>query len=165
MRKAHPSSNKLVSKLVTTVQIEEHEAATGRTCPALMSVPRATTRVSAVKLVAVTGNRFLNAFPDAPPTAPPPTPPVQRSGSLDEGSSCKCACEEESVASGDDGEAAATDALVAIINGRAPECLSTHEVLDLVAVAQLFLAEVVLAALPAYVRPLLDSLSAQEVRT
>lgn len=51
-------------------------------------------------------------------------------------------------------EPAAADALAAIVECAAPERLTAQEVVDLAEVAQLYMANVVLEALPAYIDPL-----------
>lgn len=122
------------------VQIDEHEAATGRVCPARMSVPGAAARVNALQLLAVTGGRFLSAF-DGVPCAPGSDPPFKR----------QCT---HSVSAA---EAAAADALVAVIDGKAPDMLSAQQVVDLAEAAQLYSAGAVLEALPAYIEPLFSA--------
>lgn len=134
------------------MQIDEHEAATGKTCPALVSIPGAATRVNAFKLVAVTGDRFLNAFhlSHAPPDCQPPKrtrrgsakAPFERGGA-------------DAVSSA--AEAAAAETLIAIVKSDATERLTTQEVVDLADAVQLYSAGAVLAALPVYIKPLFSA--------
>lgn len=134
------------------VQIDEHEAATGKTCPALVSIPGATTRVNAFKLVAITGDRFLNAFHLSPASSGCQPPKRTRRGSA------KAPIERgraDAVSSA--AEAAAADALVAIVEGDAPERLTAQAVVDLADAVQLYNAGAVLAALPAYIKPLFSA--------
>lgn len=127
------------------MQIKQHKA-----CPAHLSIPGARQAVNAFKLVAITGDRFLDAFHNSPPA----------SEYLD-----NCECESAQGVSA--AEAAAADVLVAIIEGRAPERLSAQQVVELARTAQLHNAGAVLEALPAYIKPLFvaeDGPSLIEVR-
>ena len=160
-----PSSQ---SKKIKSTQIEEHEAASGQTLPALMRVPGATKRVSAVKLVAVTGARFLFKARGAPRPQKRP-----RSASPDAAAGVAVKVELEDGGAGPsapvataaaDGADQAADDFVAILNGRAPPCLSAHAAMDLVRVAQRCEADAVLQALPAYLKPLITDLAPSNVR-
>lgn len=145
------------------VQIEEHEAATGHKCYALLSIPGAATRVNAFKLVAVTGDRFLNAFHGAASTDDCVMSKRPRSANPDATPSRGA----ERATSSSDAETAAVNALVDILEGRAPARLSPQQVLDLADVAQLFMADAILEALPAYIRPLFSAdgcVALEEVR-
>lgn len=127
------------------VQIKQHKG-----CPAHMSIPGATQDVNAFKLVAITGDRFLDDVHSSAPA-----------------SDCLDNCECESAQGVSAAEAAAADTLVAIIEGRAPARLLAQQVVDLARAAQLHNAGVVLEALPAYIEPLFvaeDGLPLSEVR-
>ena len=121
-----------------------------------MTIPGASMRINAFKLVAVTGDRFLNAFDDV--AVHPDSPPAKRAreGAAKGRASgfkpgANMAVPKPTVSKE---EAAAADALVAILEGSAPACLSTCQLDALVRVAQLHMADAVVAALPAYIKPL-----------
>lgn len=119
------------------MQIEQHEAATGKACPALVRIPGATKSVGAIDLVTVTGERGLSALH----ASPAPT------DCLDTG-----ACEGAQGAGA--AEATAADTFVAIVEGAAPEWLSAEQVIALAEAVQHYTANAVLEALPKYIQPL-----------
>lgn len=153
-----------------SVKIEAYEAESGKACPALVSIPGAAVRVNAFKLVAVTGDRFLNSFHVPPSTqvTVPAKRPRSTATPADAAETTGPAGDAERASASSDGEAAAMGALVDILNGCAPERLSVPALLDLADAAHLNMADAVLAGLPEYVKPLFKdggSIELDEVRT
>ena len=145
--------------LLVCVQIERHEAATGQTCPARMSVPGSASLVNAFKLVAITGERFLTSFPQStPPLADPPLKRPRSAGPE------PAHADEEGCTASQQADTEAAEQFVNIVDGAAPVSLSAQQALNLARLARLFLAEPILTAFPTYIMPLFEFLTERQVR-
>lgn len=120
------------------VQIKQHDAASGHSCPAHMSIPGAATQVNVFRLVAVTGERFLHAFQNlSAPTVPSkrraglrsrPDADNDNAGGSRASSAPDSDAMERTQTSQTGAEAAAAEAFVSIVEIRAPESLTPQQV-------------------------------------